>query len=311
MNCFYHLLFCTLACWFLPTSSANEFPSHSIEKRGQTIVETNPNIIGYEYNLWAIEARGIGQSETLDFSGRIFLDKRKRFKANFSKDEHFYFYRHEFSNEQVFYFPGNTKSTRLIKHGELKDFYIALKFDNEWIHHTYNDIVERQALNYGEAVGCDSCNFTKTIYDKDGDWTLTLYYQISLIYKPGSEDSKKKVERKSIDPKEAFVVLETENSEPMTSTSRVSKMDNSNAMSYHVLVGIEDTPNEKFDDLKGIGPIFKETFDSSGSTRYFIGSAYSYSEILSIKQQVEAKGYENLLIAKYRNGMLKSFIEPK
>jgi len=286
------------------------------------VLAPSEHVIGYRYNLWALKATSLSGEETYSFSGRIFLDKRKAFKAHYSKSEHSYLYKHKFRNGEVFHFNGKNKYTEVREYDHTKDFYVALKFDREWVHHSYEDILESVNDKEGLEIGCETCNFNMTTYDVNREWAFTLFYEIRPIYKEGYEPTDKVLE-------EVVETVIKKTKEPIQSDENIGSINNeerseafanddtgienlvySNGKKYHVLIKVLDNPNERFDELKELGPLYKETFEESGTTRYLIGESYSYKEIKELVIKLKDYGFENCMIAKYQKGKLKSYMNP-
>lgn len=147
----------------------------------------DPNVKGYTYNLVALKGESIGGASTLDFSGRIFLDGRKGYKANFKKKEHFNFENFTLTDGKVYKIPGEEKVSTLIKHKATKDYYVALKLGNAWSQYYYEDIMENRLVNVGSEIGLKNCNFKKEMFDYDNSWRVTAYFEIKPIYYDASK----------------------------------------------------------------------------------------------------------------------------
>lgn len=271
------------------------------------------NIIGYKYNLWAMQATSLINEDTYRFTGRIFLDKRKSYKATFDKKEHTFMYKYEFQNGGIHYFRGNDSFSKVVKHLDIKNYYIALKFDRDWVHHTYDDIIKNQNFKIKNEVGCKTCNFSTEIYNKDKSWKFTLSYEIRPIYK--NEDSSvaqaELIERSDNHITFLEAGIQNETKEVKNNSQNKNAIVNSNSISYHVLFKVLKIPNKEFVELKNIGPIYEETFDDKGTTRYLIGNETSYKEIIKVAKQIEELGFKECKIAKYKNGALKSYLDLK
>ena len=332
----------TIPC-FLPSaisSSEDHFPKEAMYD----------NLIGYEYNLWGVKAQNKAGNATYEYTGRIFLDKRKEYRATFKEDEHFYFFKEKFSNGQVFKIPGSQKNTQFINKESTQDYYIALKFGPQWKHHQLRDILENMDGSVGTDVGCKECNYKKNFYDLKNDWSLTVYYQIKPIFKDTDQSDSEMAAAmlKALDVKEGFlksqgfeepepvIAAEVKTQTPITSKPTVplptaSKPTVSNTApvvtspsvetaevpqiiiqeqdTYHVLFRVLNDPNQTFDDLSYLGQVYKETFDSRGSTRYLIGNSTSFEEAKILEQKVRAAGYKSTILASYKNGQLKDYID--
>jgi len=271
------------------------------------------NVIGYKYNLWAIKATSLCDDQTYSFTGRIFLDKRKTYKSTFDKGEHTFMYKFEFKNGETHFFGGNQDFSEVIKYDDIKNYYIALKFDRDWIHHTYDDIIKVQNFSAGKEVGCNSCNFSKVIYSKENTWMFTLFYEIKPIYKNKKNGTPALVPTKNqavdngsvVEPMVAKKVSDEINNNGLHNL----QMINSKSISYHVLFTVLDNPNEQFKELKNMGPVYEDTLDDNSATRYFIGNETNYKQVIEIAKQMHALGFKECKIAKYKNGQVKSYLK--
>lgn len=79
--------------------------------------------------------------------------------------------------------------------------------------------------------------------------------------------------------------------------------------SYHILFRIMPTPYERFDDLKHLGTLYRETYKENGKTRYMVGDASTIEYARSIAKELQNLGYRNLFIAEYQNGNLQKYVE--
>lgn len=140
-------------------------------------------VIGYTYNLHKIKAHRFGGDETIKLSGRVFLDPRTKYSPKHKSEEHWYFYRYEFKHHDIFEIPGKKAISKIVKHDKTKDYFVALKFINQWRQHSYTDIMDNVNVSAGHEVGCEECNFKNEIYDITGNWMFTVYYEIKPIYK--------------------------------------------------------------------------------------------------------------------------------
>jgi len=271
---------------------------------------TNPSkedVIGYKYNLWAVQANSPESGSTYSFTGRIFLDRRKEYKAAFKKDEHAFLFQHTFKNGEIHHIKGNQIFTEVIKYSEISDYYIALKFGQEWVHHTFDDIFRVQSKKVGNDVGCETCNFTKVIYSSEDDWTLKLYYEIRPVYKEGIESPALVTEieqQKTMHEATQMVQLSTDTKDaPMN----LKVLSANNMTTYHVVIPDKESTEENYAKLKDVGPVYIETFDDSSRIRYLIGNATSYKRVKEIARQVEDLGFQNCKIAKCKSGVIKSY----
>ncbi len=176
-----------------------------------TTVETDknpvdPNVKGFTYNLVAIKGESVGGGATLEYSGNIFLDGRKSYKANYKKGEHFNFEKFTMKDGQVYIIPGYHKSAKLIKHNRSKDYHVALKLGNAWSQYYYHDIMENRSVKVGSELGIKNCNFKKAVYDYENNWMVTAYFEIKPVYYDAS---------KSDDDKQTIYITTDETNEHM------------------------------------------------------------------------------------------------
>lgn len=87
-------------------------------------------------------------------------------------------------------------------------------------------------------------------------------------------------------------------------TERIKKVESSDKVTFHILFRVLDNPNEKFDDLKALGTLYRETFDDKGNSRYLIGKMETISEAKQLLKLVKERGYKASVIAEYKNGVL-------
>jgi len=302
-------------------------------------------LIGYEYNLWGVKAENKNGASEYEYTGRIFLDKRKGYKANFQEDEHFFFFKEKFTNGQIFKVPGSGEATRFINKAHINEYYVALKFGPQWKHHQLRDILENLDASVGLDVGCSDCNFAKGYYDLEKDWALTVYYNIKPIFKDSDLSYEEMAaellaalnEKEGFGETEEVIVAESkpvvkEAPQPVIEKPVVSKpvptppvsnpeparvvesipipvIVNQNNKSYHVLFRVLTNADQTFDDLTHLGPMFKETFDANGSTRYLIGNCSTQEEARSLEQKVNQAGYNATILASYKNGQLGKYID--
>lgn len=143
------------------------------------------NVVGYEYNIWALKADRLSGDGDYEFTGRIFLDKRKQFKSTYDKKEHAYLYKEVLQDGEIHYFNKKNKSSKFMRSKHIGDYYMAFKCGREWTHHKLEDIVKHKNENVGEEVNCETCNYQKRIFDIEKDWVITTYYEIRPIYRKG------------------------------------------------------------------------------------------------------------------------------
>jgi len=142
-------------------------------------------VIGYEYNIWALKADRLSGTGDYEFTGRIFLDKRKTFKSTYDKKEHAYLYKEMLSDGEIHYFNKKNKSSKFMRSKHIDEYYMAFKCAREWTHHDLESIVKNKNNRVGQEVNCTTCNYEKQIFDIEKDWVVTVYYEISPIYKKG------------------------------------------------------------------------------------------------------------------------------
>lgn len=302
---------------------------------------SNP-IIGYQYNLWGLQAHKIGGNDLLDFTGRIYLDIRKDYKTTYDRDEHWFYSKEKFKDGEVKRFQGYHKTTVQTKHQNTEDYYIALKLGNKSSRFYYDDIISNDDTLVGAEVGCTSCNFSEELYLEQEDWIIRVYFELRPLYtypiektKASDEDTdllttmdamasaneniapsivskRKRIEKTEENyGKATFVSLTTSsaNSSDKNINAPIVEVRHSSSLSYHVLFKIMPTPFEEFADLKDIGHLYRETYTPSGKTRYLLGHCLTLDEAKNLATKMNEKGYENLFIAQYQNGSLQKYIE--
>jgi hypothetical protein len=90
---------------------------------------------------------------------------------------------------------------------------------------------------------------------------------------------------------------------------KIQEIIKSDVISYHILFRVLDNPNEKFDDLKQFGPLYRETFDAKGSSRYLIGNTDDINIAKQLLDKVKKAGYPASFISEYINGSLSKIIQ--
>jgi len=169
----------------LPDTDVNSALSTPHHSDPFTLEEELENVIGYNYNIWALKADRLSGTGDYEFTGRIFLDKRKTFRSSYDKKEHAYLYKEMLSDGEIFYFNKKNKASKFMRSSHIGDYYMAFKCAREWTHHKLEDIVKNKNNRVGEEVNCTTCNYEKRIFDVDKDWLITVFYEISPIYKKG------------------------------------------------------------------------------------------------------------------------------
>ncbi|MCB0647476.1 MAG: hypothetical protein KDC49_12495 [Saprospiraceae bacterium] len=89
----------------------------------------------------------------------------------------------------------------------------------------------------------------------------------------------------------------------------IKEVVKSDVVSYHILFRVLNDPYQSFDELKKIGPLFRETFDDKGSTRYLVGSTTSLQEAQKLLKEVRGAGYQAAFVAEYLNGALSRVVQ--
>jgi hypothetical protein len=90
---------------------------------------------------------------------------------------------------------------------------------------------------------------------------------------------------------------------------QIQKVVVKDVVSYHILFRILPDPYQKFDDLKKIGPLYRETYDAKGNSRYLIGNTDDINVAKKLLEKVKKAGYPASFIAEYINGSLSKIIQ--
>lgn len=80
-------------------------------------------------------------------------------------------------------------------------------------------------------------------------------------------------------------------------------------ITYHILFRVLDNPYEEFPELLTIGPLFRETFNNQGDSRYLIGVSKRIEDARVLLQQIKKAGFKSSFIVEYKNGELWKIIE--
>lgn len=99
-----------------------------------------------------------------------------------------------------------------------------------------------------------------------------------------------------------------ESKEPEKPEEQIQEVINSDVVSYHILFRVLPNPYEKFDELKQFGPLYRETFDKNGNSRYLIGNTDDIKEAKSLLEKVKKAGYGASMVAEYVNGQLSKIV---
>jgi hypothetical protein len=299
--------------------------------------DDNP-VIGYQYNLWGIHAQRLSGAETLEFSGKMFLDLRKEYKASFDKDEYWFLSRAIFTDNQVHKFQGYTRASIAVKHDKTKDYHFSVKLGPKWSQYYYDDILSNENHFIGKEIGCSNCNFSQELYLAKEDWLLTLYFEIRPFYKNPIEfkeiEEEEEIEveefpaiasiyqpivgRAPIDQKKlAQTKMVFQSNKKLPKNETADQLENApipsiyvkDELSYHVLFKIRPTPYEEYSDLNHLGQLYRETYTDSGKTRYLLGDCKDLAAAKKLVTAMNNLGYKNLFIAEYRMGSLSKYVE--
>lgn len=121
-------------------------------------------------------------------------------------------------------------------------------------------------------------------------------------------DKKTNTEYKPIEIQETPVPKAEESKEPEKPKELIQEVINSDVVSYHILFRVLPNPYEKFDDLKQFGPLYRETFDAKGNSRYLIGNTDDLIEARKLLEKVKKAGYGASMVAEYINGKLSKIV---
>ena len=121
------------------------------------------------------------------------------------------------------------------------------------------------------------------------------------------QSTKDKIESKEVvvsEPIEKESKPETKKPKP-----QIEEVVKSEVISYHILFRVLDNPFETFDELKSIGPLYRETFDDKGNSRYLIGNTDNINEARSLLAKVKEAGYKASFVAEYKDGSLNKILQ--
>lgn len=90
---------------------------------------------------------------------------------------------------------------------------------------------------------------------------------------------------------------------------QIQEVIKSDVVSYHILFRVLPNPYEQFDDLKKFGPLYRETFDAKGNSRYLIGNTDDINVAKQLLEKVKKAGYPASFVAEYVNGQLSKIIQ--
>jgi len=89
----------------------------------------------------------------------------------------------------------------------------------------------------------------------------------------------------------------------------IDQIFNDEEFSYHILFRVLGTPDKDFPKLRHIGPLYRETFDAKGTTRYLIGNSVSIEGARKLIKLVKEAGFKSSYIAEYQYGKLTRYID--
>ncbi|MFZ1791037.1 MAG: hypothetical protein WAT92_22120 [Saprospiraceae bacterium] len=90
---------------------------------------------------------------------------------------------------------------------------------------------------------------------------------------------------------------------------QIQEVIKSDVVSYHILFRVLNNPYEKFEDLKQFGPLYRETFDAIGNSRYLIGNTDDVDIAKKLLEKVKKAGYPASMVAEYINGQLTNIVQ--
>jgi len=120
-------------------------------------------------------------------------------------------------------------------------------------------------------------------------------------------DKKTNIESKPIEISETPKAVEPK--QPEKQKEQIQEVIKSDVVSYHILFRVLDNPYEKFDNLKQFGPLYRETFDTKGNSRYLIGNTDDINVAKQLLEKVKKVGYPASFVAEYMNGQLSKIIQ--
>ena len=123
-----------------------------------------------------------------------------------------------------------------------------------------------------------------------------------------SSDIQKLVEQEIVTAKIPEVPVKEEKENNQIPAPQIQEIIKSDVISYHILFRVLPDAYQKFDDLKHLGPLYRETYDAKGNSRYLIGNTDSKSEATKLLAAVKKAGYPASFIAEYINGQLSQII---
>lgn len=152
-----------------------------------TTAQTDYKVIGYSYNLYAIQATRLNPNipcGDCNIKGGTLLDPRKSYTSGFERDEYFLDDKKILAENEVFKIPGYFRNSE-VKKRDIEKYFMAFKLGNQWKNHHYDEIIEHSFRNQGASVGCNNCNFKNELFDDENNCIIHAYYEIRPIYKDG------------------------------------------------------------------------------------------------------------------------------
>ena len=122
-------------------------------------------------------------------------------------------------------------------------------------------------------------------------------------------DKKTNTESKPVELQETPAPKAEESKQLEKPKEQIQEVIKSDVVSYHILFRVLDNPYEKFDNLKQFGPLYRETFDAKGSSRYLIGNTDDINVAKQLLEKVKKAGYPASFISEYINGSLSKIIQ--
>lgn len=93
------------------------------------------------------------------------------------------------------------------------------------------------------------------------------------------------------------------------STPSIPELKKEEITTYHILFRVLDNPYQVFPYLEKLGPLYRETFDRQGNSRYLIGEETSIKKARKLLKKVKKSGYPSSIIVEYVNGEMMGAVE--
>lgn len=187
--------------------------------------------------------------------------------------------------------------------------YESLKNIGPLYRETYTDIGTTRYLMGSSDSPRDVEQYLKLLRQNGFTANYIVEYKNGQLYRYYEKEVEKKVETIAAKPTSpAIQDTPTAVSKPQVNY-RIDQIFDDEEVSYHILFRVLGKATEDFPELRHIGPLYRETFDDNGTTRYLIGNSLDIEGARKLINLVKDAGYKSSYIAEYQHGKLSRYID--